>query len=326
MTRYEFPSMVAKDPTQDFTVKSGTGYVFAPGDFTFSTPLATYDRYGTPKSAIGCTSEGLTEEFYCDDQPVVWWKSAGYAFLISSFTGMLAATQLAEAAAEDAAGSARAAAAAAQTALSGMASATDAGVTGLVNDTTSNTRKALDAIFAAVGMAAKTADTAEDYKAILFSDGTVRAVPRGAAPPAAPTGLAVVPTSTAAKLTWTASPGAVSYLVFRDGNQIASVTNPSYRNNIGTPGGTYAYQVSAVNAYNMHSPLTSPVTAYLDPALNVPPTVSVTTWPTTIPTTGRCYVRVNASDADAQTLALALSVSTGSLQPTTDPSVWILSL
>jgi hypothetical protein len=175
-------------------------------------------------------------------------------------------------------------------------------------------------------MVQRTADTNEDYKALLYSDGTVRAVPRGTTAPATPTGLAVVASSTAARLTWNVSPGATTYLIFRDNTQIGSTGNTYYRDNVGRSGGTYSYQVAAVNAYNMHSARTAGVSAYLDPALNVAPSLTITTWPTVIPTTGRCIVRVNAADADAQDLAYTMNVSAGSLQPTTDPSVWILAL
>jgi len=327
MTRYEFPSMVAKDPTQDITVKSGVGLIYAPGDFTFATPLATYDRYGAAKATIGCTSEGLTEEFYVDDQPVVWWRSAGYAFLISSHTGMLAATQLAQTAAEDAATAALLAKQAAQTALSGMASATDAGVTGLINDTTSATRTALDAVFTAVGMVALTADTSDSYKAILLSDGTVKAVPRATVNPPTPTGLASQTGPTSARLTWDASAGAAFYTIYRNGVKIATTGSRVFRDEL--PTGTHCtYQVAASNAYAMRSALSASISVYTDPALNVPPSCEITTWPPTIPTAGNgsAVVRVNSVDVDIQTIALTLNASTGSLVATRDPSVWILTL
>jgi hypothetical protein len=325
MTRYEFPSMVAKDPTQDITVKSAIGYVYAPGDTTFATPLATFDRYGSAKATIGCTSEGLTEEFYVDDRPVVWWKSAGYAFLISSHTGMLAATQLAQTAAQDAATAALLSKQAAETALSGMLEATDAGVTGLISDTTSSTRTALNALLAAVNMQGRTVDTNQDYKAILLSDGRVLAVPAGTAAPAVPANLAAVAGPTSARLSWNTSAGAVSYSVYRNGSRIAVTTNNVFRDT-GPSGATFSYQVSATNSYSMTSALTAPLSVFMDPALNVAPSIAITTWPTTIPTTGSCIVRVNSTDANTQTVALTLNVDTGSLRPTRDPSVWILTL
>jgi hypothetical protein len=115
-------------------------------------------------------------------------------------------------------------------------------------------------------------------------------------------------------------------VIYRDGVQLTTTTATSYRDNVGRAGGTYSYQVAAVNNYNMHSAKTSAVSAFLDPALNVAPALTITTWPLTIPTTGRCIVRINATDVDAQTLSYTLNVSAGSLQPTADPSVWILTL
>ena len=176
------------------------------------------------------------------------------------------------------------------------------------------------------GTASVTADTGEAYKAILFSDGTVRAVPISAVAPPVPTGLAAVASASTAKLTWGPSAGATAYVIYRNGSRLATTSGTSYRDSVGVSGGTFSYRVAAVNGYNMYSPQSAAVSAFLDPALNVPPTIDIRTWPATIPTTGRCIVRVNAADADAQVLALALNVSAGSLQPTTDPSVWILSI
>jgi hypothetical protein len=174
-------------------------------------------------------------------------------------------------------------------------------------------------------MTGLTVDTGWSYKVIMLSDGTVKAVPVGTVAPAAPTGLAAVAGPTSARLSWNVSAGASSYLVYRDGNLVKTTADTSYRD-VGVAGTTYSYTVAAQNSYGMRSPLTAPLSVFMNPALNTSPIVSVTTWPTTIPTTGSCIVRVNARDVDAQILALTLSVSTGSLRPTPDPSVWILTL
>lgn len=325
MARYEFPSMVAKDPTMDVTVRDGSGTIYALLDTTFGTPLPVYDRYGSVKSTVNTTNEGQTEEFYVDNYPVVWWKSGSWAFLISSYTGMLAAVQASEASALSAADAALAAQAAAEAALAAMAGATDLQVRDLLNSTTSGTRQALNAIIASIGMTGLTVDTGWSYKVIMLSDGTVRAVPVGTAAPATPTGLAAVAGPTSARLSWNVTSGASSYLIYRNGTLIKTTADTSYRDT-GAAGTTYSYTLAAQNSYGMRSPLTAPLSVFMDPALNTSPIVSVTTWPTTIPTTGSCIVRVNARDVDAQILALTLSVSTGSLRPTPDPSVWILTL
>jgi hypothetical protein len=317
--------MVAKDPTLDVTVRDGAGQIYALLDTSFSSPLPVYDRYGSVKSTVNTTSEGQTEEFYVDNYPVVWWKSGVWAFLISSYTGMLAAVQASEASATSAADSANSARIAAETALANMTGVTDLQLRDYLNNTSSGSRQALNAIIASVGMTGLTVDTGWSYKVIMLSDGTVRAVPVGTATPATPTGLAAVAGPTSARLSWNVSAGASTYLIYRDGALIKTTGDTTYRDT-GVAGTTYVYTVAAQNSYGMRSPLTAPLSVFMNPALNTSPIVSVTTWPTTIPTTGSCIVRVNARDVDAQILALTLSVSTGSLRPTPDPSVWILTL
>jgi hypothetical protein len=326
MVRYEFPSMVAKDPTLDVTVRNAMGLIYGMLDYSFSTPLTVFDRYGSPKSTVRTTPDGQTEEFYVDDSPVVWWVSGTYAFLISSYTGMLAACQSAQASAASAAVAAQAAAADAEAALAALGATSDTTIANAINGAGTLSRAAVIALIASQGTSSLTADTGEAYKALLFSNGTVRAVPASATAPPTPANLAAVASASAAKLTWNVSAGATRYIIYRNGAQLATTTGTSYRDSVGVSGGTFTYRVAAVNGYDMYSPLSATVSAYLDPALNIPPTVAITTWPATIPTTGRCIVRVNAVDADAQALALTLNVSAGSLQPTTDPSVWILSI
>jgi len=318
--------MVAKDPTMDATVRSATGMVYGMLDTAFSTPLTVYDRYGSPKTAVRTTGDGQTEEFYADDHPVVWWVSGGYAFLISSYTGMLAACQAAQASSATAASAAASAAAAAQAALAALGATSDTTVANAINGAGTLSRAAVIAIHNSLGISSPTADTGEDFKAILFSDGTVRAVPAWATAPPVPANLAVIASASAARLNWNVSAGAQRYVIYRNGSVLASTDATTYRDSVGVSGGTFTYRVAAVNGFNMYSPLSATVTAFLDPALNVAPSVQITTWPATIPTSGRCYVRVNAADPDAQILALALNTSAGNLQPTTDPSVWILSI
>lgn len=327
VTRYEFPSMVARDPTLDVTVKNGVGLIYAPGDITFSSPLTALDRYGVAKGSVKCTPEGLTEEFYVDGQPVVWWASGDYAFLISSFTGMLAAAELSQTAAENAQLAAEAAARAAQTLASGVAGTTDLGVSTLIRDFTSQTRAALDAVFAAVGMVGRTVDTQEIYKAIMLSDGTVRAVPEWVVAPVAPTGLSAVIGPTSARLTWNAVPDTHHYTIFKNLDILGTTTGRVFRHDA-PAGSRFTYQVSSTNNYGMRSPLSPGINVYMDPALNAPPTCQITTWPPTIPTAGNgsAIVRVNAVDMDIQTVAMSLSVDAGTLTATRDPSIWILTL
>lgn len=172
-----------------------------------------------------------------------------------------------------------------------------------------------------------TVDTGEPYKIIMLSDGTVRAIPAGAVPPATPTGLAVIPRLTSASLTWTAVVGATSYQVTRDGGIIGTASSNSFRDTNVTIGATYGYRVASIDQYQQRSPASAPVSAFIDIALNqAPADVSITMWPTPIPIDGYSYVRVNALEVDVQTIAYVLSVDVGSLTSTPDPSVWILRI
>lgn len=169
-----------------------------------------------------------------------------------------------------------------------------------------------------------TVDTGATYKLILFSNQTVKAIPLTAADPLPPTGLAADVKLSSIKLTWTAAAftGSKTYQVYRDGTQVASTTSLSYRDlNIGV-GATYAYKVRTVDAYSVPSEFTDVVTAFLDPALNSPPVVTVTAWPPNPPTNGKTLLRVCASDVDAQQLSLTLGVDIGTLAATDDPSIW----
>ncbi|MEU4829334.1 glycosyl hydrolase family 18 protein [Streptosporangium sp. NPDC023615] len=65
-------------------------------------------------------------------------------------------------------------------------------------------------------------------------------------PPAAPTGLTGTGNATAASLSWTASPGATGYNVYRNGTRVGTATGTTFSETPGT--GTHAYQVSATNA------------------------------------------------------------------------------
>jgi chitodextrinase len=175
------------------------------------------------------------------------------------------------------------------------------------------------------GLTGITSDTGETYKIILFSDGTMRAIPTSAIPPTNPTGLTRTVRVNSVKLTWTAVAGATSYRIERDGAPYATSPTTSYRDSGVVVGTTYAYAVRAVDTYGQASPLSATVTAFIDPALNVAPTITVRTWPAgAIPANQRAIVRVNATDVDLQALALALGVDLGTLVATADPTVWNL--
>lgn len=170
-----------------------------------------------------------------------------------------------------------------------------------------------------------TVDTGEAYRVIVFSDGTTRAIPVDAVAPATPTGLATLARINSVRLTWSAVSGATQYVVYRNAAQVAVVSGPLYRDSAVVVGSTYTYNVAAVSVYGLRSGYSSNVSAFIDPALNVAPTVEVTTWPAgAIALGNKVIVRVNAADVDAQLLALTLGTSVGSLVATADPTVWIL--
>jgi hypothetical protein len=169
-----------------------------------------------------------------------------------------------------------------------------------------------------------TVDTGDPYRIIMFSNGDVRAIPVGVVEPGTPSSLARTIRINAVRLTWVAGTGAATYAVYRDGVAYATASTNSYRDTSVTVGETYTYAVQSINAYGLRSAVTSTVTAFIDPALNVAPTVEVRAWPTTVAAGNRAVIRVNAIDADAQFLALVLGVDVGSLVSTADPSTWIL--
>lgn len=172
-----------------------------------------------------------------------------------------------------------------------------------------------------------TVDSGTPYKIIAFDNGTLRAIPTNSFPPQTPANLAAVPTVNSVKLSWSASTGAVHYNLYRDNALLTTTTSLTYQDRTVTTGQTYAYRVSCADQYGQLSPWTvNPVSAFVDPALNSPPTVSVTTWPLVPITGGITIVRVCGIDIDGQTLAYTLGTDTGTLTATADPSVWLLTL
>lgn len=175
-------------------------------------------------------------------------------------------------------------------------------------------------------LVADTVDTATEYRLILFSNGTVKAIPVATPDPLPATNLNAVAAVASVTLTWTAATLPTSgktYRVYRDGVLVATTSNVTYRDNAVVTGNTYSYTVVTVDAYGQVSAATSAATAFVDPALNQPPVVtSVTAWPPAHFTDGKTLIRVNASDLDGQALSLELGVDSGFLEPTDDPSVW----
>jgi len=172
-----------------------------------------------------------------------------------------------------------------------------------------------------------TVDTNELYRLIMLSNGSVFAIPYAAVPPPAPTGVTATVRLTSVNLEWPIVPSAASFVIKRDGVQVATSVYQSYRDTTVIVGNTYTYTVSTVDQYRQRSPQSAPVTAYINPALNAAPAdLAIRCWPLPIPTDGPAIIRVNAREIDTQTIAYALHVDAGSLTATSDPSVWVLRI
>lgn len=172
-------------------------------------------------------------------------------------------------------------------------------------------------------LTADTVDTGQPYRLILFSNNVVKAIPAATPDPLPPIGLAAVAKLSSVGLSWTPPATPVgSYAVYRDGVQIDTVFGGNYRDLGISVGFTYSYRVQTIDPYGQRSALTAPVTAFIDPALNVAPNAQVLAWPVNPPTDGKTNIRVAAFDVNVQTLTLALEADEGLLEPTDDPSVW----
>jgi hypothetical protein len=175
------------------------------------------------------------------------------------------------------------------------------------------------------GTTGEFADTFQPMKLIGLSNGDTIAIPAGANAPATPTGLDTTARLSSVRVAWDAAARAARYVLYRTPGGVLSeqITATSYRDLAVSVGSTYQYYVQAVDQYGQRSQIAGPDTAFIDPALNVAPTVTVKAWPPSAPSNGRTYLRVNARDANAQALALALEVDAGTITATPDPSVWI---
>jgi hypothetical protein len=127
-------------------------------------------------------------------------------------------------------------------------------------------------------------------------------------------------------LGWTAVPGASHYEVFREGSLIGSPSTNSYSDASLTIGSTYHYTVQAYDQYGQSGPVSSSVSAFINPALDQPPVVAVRVWPNPVVAGSKAFVRVNANSLDGLTLADALNVDVGQLTPTWDGSLWYLTV
>lgn len=171
-------------------------------------------------------------------------------------------------------------------------------------------------------------DTGATWNLVAYVDGTVVAVaPGSAAPPQVGSPNATAQLSRVT-LTWTAptppsgDPAIVRYVILRDGLLVGTTTSTTFSDPNIVLGGHYTYNIEAVNSVGLRS-LSPNLAVYIDPALAVPPTTSISVYPNPIPTNGSAWVRINGIDPNAFSMTFSLSVDTGTLVPTNDPSLWI---
>ena len=79
-------------------------------------------------------------------------------------------------------------------------------------------------------------------------------------------------TDTTVALAWTAEPGAESYRVYRDGNQIADQPGTTYEDTPLQPASTYTYTVSTVSGGAESAPSVSVAATTQAPRDSTPPT------------------------------------------------------
>lgn len=168
-----------------------------------------------------------------------------------------------------------------------------------------------------------TVDNWESKKIVTYSDGTVKAIPFGDMPPGQPTTPGAVAGSTLITITWTNAAAARKVSLLRNGTVVYSGDSTRFVDRNVADGVTYTYTLIAYDQWNQRSILSGTATAAADEDLNLLPVCNVTCWPNPLPMNGTGIIRVTGTDGEAQSLTLALTVDTGTIQSTRDPSKWI---
>jgi hypothetical protein len=172
------------------------------------------------------------------------------------------------------------------------------------------------------------ADTGATWNLYAYVDGTVVAAAPGATVPPEVGSPSARPLLSGVTLSWTApsidqgDPAIVKYIIIRDGVLIGSTTSTTFQDPNIALSQSYDYQIEAVNNIGLRS--VSPVLhVVIDPSLAAPPIASISVYPTPIPTNGSAWVRINSIDPNAFSMTYSLTVDSGTLTPTNDPSLWI---
>lgn len=110
MPWYQYPALVAYDAPSGAFARNAEGQVYALTDTSFATPLPVQDLSGVPLPSLVSSNDAFIPPFKVDGHKVVNWKSGPYIIELESTQGIVedveaavAAAQLAQAAAEDAA-------------------------------------------------------------------------------------------------------------------------------------------------------------------------------------------------------------------------------
>lgn len=160
-------------------------------------------------------------------------------------------------------------------------------------------------------------------KLIILADGSIRAVPLSVSPPGAPTNLVLDAHLSFVKLTWQPVVGAVQYRIYKNDTFLTTRTVAAYADSDVVVNNTYSYFVQSVDQYGLWSAPSQSVSTTITSNMNSTPVYqSITFWPSNPRPSDIVYVHVNASDIDAQVLAMTLNTTVGSLTATTDPSTW----
>jgi hypothetical protein len=135
-------------------------------------------------------------------------------------------------------------------------------------------------------------------KDMLGTWSTVKTADLVVARPVAPTNLtAASPTNHDPVLTWSASPDAVSYAVYRNGVKLAEVPTGTSYTDANRPDGTYSYTVTAINGLGDQSDPSDPRGVLVD---KTAPTADPLTW-TTNPITASHTTTLTAATNDTGT-------------------------
>jgi hypothetical protein len=157
---------------------------------------------------------------------------------------------------------------------------------------------------AATAYADAPADGPHDYSVTAIDAAGNESAPAGvdvvvdSTPPAVPGGLdAASPTSGAPRLAWTAVPGAVDYVVSRDGAEIGRTRDAAFTDDATLAEGAHAYAVAAIDAAGNVSAPTSALAVTVDVTPPAAPTLTATA-DTSVPLgagTGAVILQVGAS-------------------------------